>query len=269
MGIEVPSFELLLVGDVLPANAALVTVSHDADSVTVMSGDRRIETATVYAGRVTDRKGVRSFAMLRDSAGHWPTGTLRVVARGGQGVVADCQVTVGPAVHGSQPTCTYVSGPNEVGTPPRAGFSYGGLADAHGPIVAMIVDVRSRGDSRARTRVFIGDAVLGRGAVALGPFDELKRVRITNVLGNYIELFSPFPHGVAPAGPFECVSDDLNLQLCNAAYENDLEAVRAALADGADVRALTPADPLFLKPMAKSATILAGIRAGGRSVVEA
>ncbi|HUS27026.1 MAG TPA: ankyrin repeat domain-containing protein [Kofleriaceae bacterium] len=233
MTIQAPSFELLLVGDLLPANAAFVTLSHDADSVTVMSGDRKIRASPLYAGRVTDGNGARSYAIVHPSDGRWPTGTLRVVARNRQGVVAECTVTVGPPIHGSQPTCTYVSGPTEVGT--RAGFLYGGLADSHAPVVAIIVDVKS-GD-RSRTRVFIGDAVRGCGGVALGAFDEVTRVRITNVLGNYIELFPPFPHGVAPAGPFECVSDDLNHLLCNAAYENDFEAVRAALADGADVRA--------------------------------
>lgn len=175
-----------------------------------MSSGREIPTTTVWAGRLSDHHAARSYSMLRPASGDWPVGSLHVVARGWQQVLADCHVPVGPAIEGSPPTCAYVSGRIEIHTvagpgdgarPPAPGVAYGGLADAYGPIVAIAVEVTRHGDSHVYTHNDIGDAMHGRGAIVLGPFDELKRVRITNVLGKTLEILPPFPHGVAPAGP--------------------------------------------------------------------
>lgn len=205
MGIQAPSFQVEMVGTTLPANAALVTASYSVESVTVTSGATDIPTRTVCAGRLSDRNSASVLAMVRPVSGDWPQGPLRVVARGWQRVVAEYEVTVGAAIEGEPPSCAFVSGPMPIHSfgdpgqgpsPPRAGLVYAGLADAHGAVVMITVELAGN-----VTRHEIGDAKSGGGTIVIGEPFELTRLSITNVLGKTLVLTPPFPFGVAPAGP--------------------------------------------------------------------
>jgi hypothetical protein len=221
MGMRAPDFKLWHEGT-LPANAGLVTETYGSVDVKVSCAGREIRTKGVWYGRLSGDSAASGYAVLRPTTGDWPLGTLIVAASCGR-YYDDAQqlrervlqesVTVGPRVEGTPPTCEFVSAPMTIhfwghpGTgsrPPSAGVAFAGIDDSHGPIVSIEVEYTIKGSSHVCRAQDIARSRAGGGAVEIqggADVDEIKCVRITNVLGKTLVILPPFPQGTAPAGP--------------------------------------------------------------------
>jgi hypothetical protein len=185
----------------LPANAAVVVATYGAIDLRFVSNGREISTKTEWAGRLSPQPDADNFAVVRPTRGDWPEGQI---------LVGGATIEVGAAIEAAPPQCDYIGGRYELGAyefpggggqAAEVGFAHAGITDLYGTIVLCTVDFTIDGELRTVQRAVAADG--HNGAVTVGPaLGEIKRIRLTNVVGKTLELLPPFPRGTPPAGPF-------------------------------------------------------------------